>query len=130
MSFLSSLWDVIVMFFWAFVFIAALFALFMVLTDLFRDRELKGWAKALWILALVFLPVLTCLVYIIARGEGMARRSAKQAREAQNVTDEYIRSVANVSVSDEISKAKALLDSGTISESEFSAIKAKLVSQV
>lgn len=130
MDFLGSLWDVIVMFFWAFVFIAALLALFMILTDLFRDRDMKGWAKALWIVALVFLPVITCLVYIIARGEGMARRSAKEAREARNATDDYIRSVATVSVADEISKTKALFDSGAISEDEFSAIKSKLVAQL
>lgn len=127
MSFWESLWNIIVVFFWAFVFVAALFALFMILTDLFRDRELKGWKKAIWIVALIFLPILTALIYIIARGDGMAKRSAKEAREAQNATEQYIRSVATTSPTEEISKAKALLDSGAISADEFNSIKRQIL---
>lgn len=123
MDFWESLGNILMVFFSAFVFIATLFALFMIFSDLFRDHELKGWKKAIWIVALIFFPILTALIYIIARGDGMAKRNVKQARDAQDATDQYIRSVAAVSPSEEIAKAKALLDAGTISADDFNAIK-------
>lgn len=121
----SNFWGFIGWFFWAFVFIAYLFALFAVITDLFRDHELSGWWKALWILFLIFVPFLTTLVYLIARGRGMAERSQRNARQAQSATDDYIRTVAGASPSDEIAKAKALLDAGTISQEEYESLKRK-----
>ncbi|HEU4465141.1 MAG TPA: SHOCT domain-containing protein, partial [Agromyces sp.] len=100
--------------------------LFAIIGDLFRDHQLNGWLKAIWIIFLVFLPFITALVYLIARGDGMARRSAKQAADMQAQTDQYIRQTAGgVSPSDEIAKAKALLDSGTINAQEYEALKAK-----
>ncbi|QTX03413.1 SHOCT domain-containing protein [Agromyces archimandritae] len=124
MSFWQSFWDVIWWFLWAFVFIAYLFALFAVIIDLFRDQKLNGWWKAVWIIFLIFVPFLTVLVYLIARGSGMAERSAKEAGQAQKATDDYIRDVAGSSPSDEIAKAKSLLDAGTITPEEFASIKA------
>lgn len=126
-SFWSNLWDVIWLFFWIFAFIAYLFALFAVIGDLFRDRKLNGWWKALWIIFLVFLPFLTVLVYLIARGRGMAERSQKEVKQAQDATDQYIKQVAGSSPADEIAKAKALLDAGTITQAEYDAIKAKVL---
>lgn len=123
MEFFASIWNVISVFFWAFIFIASLWALMVVITDLFRDRQLNGWWKALWIVFLIFVPVLTTLVYIIARGSGMAERSAKEVQRAQSAADEYIREVASSGPADEITRAKALLDSGTITAAEFETLK-------
>jgi hypothetical protein len=125
MDFWDNFWTTIWWFFWAFAFVAYLYALFIVIADLFRDRQLNGWWKAVWIVFLVFMPFLTVLVYLIARGAGMAERSYKEARAVQESTDAYIRTVAGSSPSEEISKAKVLLDQGAISAGEFEAIKSK-----
>lgn len=125
-DFWSNFWNFVWIFFWSFAFIAYLFALFAIIGDLFRDHELNGWVKAIWIIFLVFMPFLTALAYLIARGDGMARRSAKQASEVQAATDQYIRQTAGAhSPADEIAKAKALLDAGTITPEEFESLKAK-----
>ena len=121
----NDAWNVIWSFFWMFAFIAYLFALFAVVADLFRDHKLNGWWKALWILFLVFVPFLTVLVYLIARGPGMQIRAERSAQQAQDATESYIRTVAHHSPADEITKAKALLDEGTITETEFGMIKAR-----
>ena len=111
----NNFWNIIWLFFWSFAFIAYLFALFAIIGDLFRDHKLNGWWKAVWVIFLIFLPFLTALVYLIARGNGMAERSQKEAKQAQAATDAYIRQTAGAaSPSDEIAKAKALLDAGTI----------------
>jgi len=124
-GFWGSIGDLIWWFLWAFVFITYLFALFAVIGDLFRDHKLNGWGKALWIIALIFLPFLTLLVYLIARGNGMAERGAAQARELRTAQDQYIKSVASSSPAEEIAKAKSLLDSGAITQAEFDHIKTK-----
>ncbi|MFF1877006.1 SHOCT domain-containing protein [Leifsonia sp. NPDC058230] len=121
----DNFWNIIWLFFWSFAFIAYLFALFAIIGDLFRDHKLNGWWKALWILFLIFVPFLTALVYLIARGPGMAERSQKEARQVQQATDTYIRSVATASPADEIAKAKTLLDNGTITPDEFAHLKAR-----
>jgi Phospholipase_D-nuclease N-terminal len=123
MDFWNNFWNIIWLFFWSFAFIAYLFALFAIISDLFRDHKLNGWWKALWIIFLIFVPFLTALVYLIARGPGMAERSQKEARQVQQSTDAYIRQVAAASPSDEIAKAKALLDAGTITPEEFAHLK-------
>lgn len=121
----DSFWDVIVWFFWAFVFVAYLMVLFNIIADIFRDHALNGWLKALWILFLVFVPFLTALVYLIARGRGMAERSAESIHAQQAATDSYIRNVAGGSPSDEIDKAARLYAAGTITAEEFATIKAR-----
>jgi len=127
MSFWESFWDLIWWFLWAFAFIAYLFALFAIIGDLFRDQKLNGWWKAVWVIFLIFVPFITALVYLIARGKGMAERSQKDYQQAQAATDAYIRQTAGTaaSPSDEIAKAKALLDSGSITQQEFDLLKAK-----
>lgn len=124
----SNFWSVIWLFFWSFAFVAYLFALFAIISDLFRDHKLNGWWKAVWIIFLIFVPFLTALVYLIARGPGMAERSQREARQVQTATDQYIRQVAGSSPADEISKAKALLDSGAITPDEFAHLKARALS--
>jgi len=125
MDFWNNFWNIIWFFFWAFAFIAYLFALFAVIGDLFRDHKLSGWWKAVWIICLVFVPFLTVLIYLIARGNGMAVRSQRSAQQAQQAADQYIKTVAGSSPADEIAKAKSLLDSGTITQQEYEALKAR-----
>jgi uncharacterized membrane protein len=125
----SDFWGIVWFFFWSFAFIAYLFALFAIIGDLFRDHKLPGWAKALWIIFLVFVPFLTALVYLIARGRGMAERQNKEVKQAQTAADDYIRTVAGSSPSDEIAKAKSLLDSGTITQDEYNLLKAKALAR-
>ncbi|GAA1773868.1 SHOCT domain-containing protein [Agromyces lapidis] len=125
MFFLNSLWDWFWFLFWAFAYVAYLFALIYIIIDIFRDHSLNGWLKAVWLIFLVFVPFLTALVYLIARGGGMAERSARKQNEYQEYSEEYIRSVSFASPTDEIAKAKALLDAGTITQGEFDALKNK-----
>lgn len=121
-----SFWDVVWFIFISFAFVAYLMVLFSILSDLFRDRETSGWVKAVWIVALIFLPLLTSLIYLIARGSGMAERSWKSAEAMRQQQDAYIREVAGKSSPvDQIAQAQAMLDSGAITQTEFDALKAK-----
>lgn len=124
-GFWGSFWDLVWWFLTFFIFFAYLIALFSIVADLFRDRKLNGFAKAVWILFLIFLPILTALVYLIVRGRGMGERSAAQAQQIREAQDNYIRDVAGSSPADEIAKAKALLDAGTITQSEYEGLKAR-----
>ena len=122
---MDSFWDFFWLLVWTFFFVMYLMVLFQIIGDLFRDRELSGWWKALWVIFLIIFPFLAALIYLIARGKGMAERGAAQAREYKAAQDQYIKSVASASPSEEIAKAKSLLDSGAITQAEFDAIKAK-----
>ena len=94
--------------------------------DLFRDRALSGWWKAVWIICLFIFPFATAIVYLIARGREMAERHAGAMQNAQAATDQYIQSVASRSnPSEQIASAKTLLDSGTINQDEFDKLKQK-----
>ena len=125
-----DLWSWIAWFFWVFVFVAYLMVLFSIIGDIFRDDSLNGWLKAVWIIFLIFLPFITALVYLIARGNRMQKRSIQQARELRAEQDSYIRQTAGSAASpaDDIAKAKSLLDSGAISPAEFDTLKAKALS--
>ncbi|MCW0190665.1 MAG: PLDc N-terminal domain-containing protein [Rhodococcus sp.] len=123
-----SFWESLGWMLWATVFVGYLFALFAIVADLFRDHKLSGWLKAVWIFFLLFLPILTALVYLVARGDGMTERSNKAAREAESAAESYIREVARKSPSEEIATAAALLEAGSISEEEFAALKLKVLS--
>jgi predicted ferric reductase len=110
---------------WTFVFVMYLMILFQIIGDLFRDRDLSGWWKALWVIALIIFPFLTALIYLIARGRGMAERQAGEVRKAQEATDDYIQQVAGRSnPAEQIATAKNLLDQGTITQNEFDQLKA------
>ena len=80
---MDGFWDLFWWFFWIYVWVALLMILFSVVVDIFRDHSLNGWGKALWIVFLVFFPLLAILVYMIARGRGMAQRSGREAAEVQ-----------------------------------------------
>lgn len=121
-----SFWDVVWFIFISFAFVAYLMVMFSIITDLFRDRDTSGWAKAVWIVLLIFFPLITALVYLIARGSGMTERSMRTAEAMKEQQDSYIREVAGqASPVDQVAKAKAMLDAGAISQSEFDALKAK-----
>jgi ABC-type multidrug transport system fused ATPase/permease subunit len=108
-----------------FFFVAYLIIMFQIVVDLFRDHETGGGAKVLWVLGLIFLPVLTAIIYIVARGKGMAQRQQASVQKAKSETDAYIKQVAGVSPAQQIAEAKALLDAGTITQGEFDKLKAK-----
>ena len=110
-----------------FVFAAWILVLFTILSDLFRDHDLSGWAKAFWVLFLIFLPFLASLVYLIARGGGMRERSIKAQEESQKQFDAYVKQAAGSSSADEIAKLAKLRDDGAISAEEFEAQKRKLL---
>lgn len=122
----DSFWD----YFWSmiviFAFIAYLIILFNILADLFwRDHKTSGLVKAVWVIFLIVLPYLTALIYLVARGKGMAERAREQALQAKRETDDYIRQAAGRNPAQEIADAKALLDAGTISEAEYQTLKTK-----
>lgn len=122
---MSTFWDFFWLMVWMFFFITYLIVLFQVIVDLFRDHSLNGWAKAAWVIALIFLPLLTTLIYLIFRGGGMGRRQMEAAYEARSETESYIRSVASTSPAEQIAHANALLKDGAISQAEFDRLKAK-----
>ncbi len=110
-----------------FFFVIWIWILFTIIGDLFRDHEMSGWAKALWILLLVFIPFLGTLIYLIARGGGMRERALKAQAEAKHHMDAYIRQQAHSSPADELQKLNDLKEKGAISAEEFETAKAKLL---
>ncbi len=122
----GSTWDFLWHFLIIFGWIAYLIVLFQILTDLlWRDHKTSGVAKAIWVIFLLVVPWFTALVYLIVRGGDMTRRAREAAAAAQKQTDDYIRQAAGRSPAQEIADAKALLDAGSISQSEFDALKTK-----
>ena len=120
--FLDILWTMIIFFTW----VVWIWIMVVILTDVFRRRDISGWGKAAWVVFLIILPFLGALVYLIAQHDGMAERGAEQAQAQRAQTDEYVRSVAGSGgPAAEIEKAKQLLDSGAITQPEFDALKAK-----
>ncbi len=119
--FLNVLWDILIIFAWIlFIWIAIT-----VFIDIIRRRDLSGWAKAAWLVLVVILPWIGVLIYLIGNHDGMAERSEKQTRAAQAQFYEYVRQAAGkAGPASEIETAKKLLDSGTITQAEFDAIKA------
>jgi len=122
---MSNFWDIILLILSFFVTVAYLLVLFQIVVDLFRDSDLGGGWKAIWIIGLIFVPVLTALFYVIGRGRGMAERQRGVVQKARAETDAYVREVAGSAPADQIARAKALLDSGTITQDEYSRLKAK-----
>ena len=121
-----SFWDFFWLLIWTYIFVAYLMLLFHIFADVFRDRDLGGFAKALWVIFLIVAPFLSVLIYLIARGRGMAERQAGAARQAQAETEQYIKSVASTPNSaDQIASAKVLLDDGTITQVEYDRLKEK-----
>ncbi|MBF6180188.1 SHOCT domain-containing protein [Nocardia otitidiscaviarum] len=124
MSFWEVLWLILV----SFAFIAYLLLLFYIIGDLFRDKETSGWVKAVWIVFLIFLPLITSLIYLIVRGGGMQERSAAEAKQWQAAEQDYIRKTAGTNPAAQIADAKQLLAESAITQQEFEQLKAKALS--
>ena len=123
-----SFWDIVWFIVIFFAFATYLLVLFSIVADLFRDPQVSGGMKALWVVCLVFFTFITAIVYLIVRGRGMNERSTQKYAEARQAQEDYVRSVAgasSTSAPEQIAKAKELLDAGTISADEFAALKAK-----
>ena len=126
-SFGDIFWSVL----WFFFLFIWLMIFFHILTDLFRDHSVPGVTKTLWVLFLVFLPFLAVFIYLLVRGKGMGERAAAQRQQAQQEFAGYVRNVAatgETTPTEQIAKAKELLDAGTIDQSEFDRLKAKALS--
>lgn len=112
-----------------FIFLAWFMCLWWIFADLFRSRDLSGFAKTLWVLFIIVLPLVGMLAYLIARGHGMNDRELESQKEIQRRQAEYIQSVAGSSggssTTEQIASAKSLRDSGAITEQEFDQIKAR-----
>jgi type VI protein secretion system component VasK len=115
---------------WFFLFVAWIYLLIVVVTDIFRSDDLSGWGKALWVLFVVIVPWLGILVYLIARGDKMSARAASDYQRRDEEMRTYVREAAGTSgqsTADELTKLAALRDSGTITADEFEQQKAKLL---
>jgi Short C-terminal domain/Phospholipase_D-nuclease N-terminal len=120
--FLNILWSMIIFFVW----VTWIWMMILILSDVFRRRDLSGWGKAGWTFFLIVLPFLGALIYLIAQSDGMAERREQDVQGQKAQMDDYVRSVAGSGgPAAEIDKAKALLDSGAIDQAEYDAIKAK-----
>jgi hypothetical protein len=120
--FLDVLWTLIIFFVWILWF----WLLFTVFVDIFRRSDLSGWGKAGWLIFCIILPFLGVFVYLISQHEGMTQRNLATAKAQQQQFDQAVReATGSGGAAAEIAKAKELLDSGAISQSEFDALKQK-----
>ena len=118
--FLEVLWTLLVFFLWVSWFVL----LFRIVGDVFRRHDISGGKKTLWLIFVVIVPFIGVFAYLIANADDMAKRQLQDAQAAQSQFDDYVKSVSS-GAAGEIESAKKLLDSGTISQAEFDAIKAK-----
>jgi Phospholipase_D-nuclease N-terminal len=121
--FMSNLSNILSLLISAFVFFAYVMLMSQIVIDLFRDQDLSGGKKALWIIALILLPFITALVYIVTRGKGMAQRYRSAAERSRDEAAAYLREVGGSTSVDQITRAKTLLDQGVINNDEFVALK-------
>jgi hypothetical protein len=122
-----SFGELLLLTFEIFLFVIWIWILFTIITDLFRDHELSGWWKAVWVFFLIFIPVITALIYLIVRGNGMRDRTIKAQADAKKHFDEYVREQAATSPADELHKLNELREKGALSQEEFDQAKAKLL---
>ncbi len=124
MQFGEFLWSLLLIFFMIMYFMI----LFSVVIDLFRNHQMGGFAKALWIIFLIFIPLISLLIYVIVYGKSMAERQQSAVVQAQQDQDAYIKQVAGTSPAEQIAQAQQLLNSGAISQDEFDKLKTKALS--
>lgn len=112
-------------FFALFIYIWLLIAIF---SDLFRSHDIGGWAKAGWVILIIVLPFLGILIYLIARGKGMAERNVKEASEQKQAFDQYVReTAATASPADQLATLAALHDQGKLDDADYAKAKAKVL---
>jgi hypothetical protein len=119
--FLDAMLTMVVFFCWILWF----WLLFTVWADLFRRHDISGWGKTGWLIFTIILPFLGVFVYLISESKGMAERNVQQMQQQKQQMDDYVRETAGTGGAAEIERAKKLLDSGAISQSEFDALKEK-----
>jgi membrane protein required for beta-lactamase induction len=123
-------WNTIGAIFWFMLLVAWFWLLIMIVTDIFRDHTLSGWAKGLWCLFVILLPWLGVLVYLIARGSTMGERAAEDAQRNDQEFRRHVQDAAQPSsVADELAKLADLRDRGVISSADFESAKTKLLDQ-
>ena len=110
---------------WFFLFFIWIWLLIVVFADIFRSRDLGGWAKALWVIFVIVFPYLGVFVYLIARGHKMSEHAAQAAQQQDAAMRQYVQQVAAPSPADELTKLAALRANGTIDEAEYQRLKAK-----
>ena len=123
---LNLFWTMLEFFLW----VIWIWLLIWVFIDIFRSRDLSGWAKALWFLFVLLIPLIGVLVYLIARGGSMHERAAQEAKQEDEETRRYIQQAAAsspASTADQLAKLADLRDRGVISEQEFQREKAKVL---
>jgi len=123
-SFWDFFWDVLLVMAWVIWF----WLLITVFADLFRRHDTSGFAKVAWVVFVIVLPYLGVLVYLLVQHDGMAQRNVKAAEAQQQQFDSYVQSVAKTDPAEQITKAKALLADGTITQAEFDQLKQKALS--
>ena len=122
-----SFGELLLMVFEIFLFVVWIWILFTIITDLFRDHEMSGWLKALWLVVLVFIPYLTALIYLIVYGSDMRERQLRAQAEAKHEAEQYIRAAAHTSPADELHKLHDLVDKGALTQAEYDTAKQKLL---
>ncbi|WP_430868133.1 PLD nuclease N-terminal domain-containing protein [Demequina aurantiaca] len=127
MDFLSDFVNVLLYTLWIFVFVLFIMLVVRILMDIFRDASLGGGGKTLWVIFVIFLPVLGALIYLIARGKGMTERNIADAQAMHTAQVEYTRSLVSegTGAAADIKSAHALLEAGAINQAEFDKLKAK-----
>lgn len=119
---LDVFWTILIFFSW----VVWIWMMVIILSDIFRRTDIGGWAKAAWVIFLIILPFIGVLVYLIAQHKGLQERNEKQAAAAQQQFDDHVRAVAaSEGPAAEIAKADELRKQGTITDTEFEALKAK-----
>ena len=122
------LFDIFWTMLWFFMFVIWIWLLIAIFADIFRS-DISGWGKAAWSIFVIIVPLLGVLIYLIANGDKMQERSARQAAEAQSAQNAYIKSVAETggNTADQLATLASLHDSGALTDEEFAAQKAKLL---
>src|SRR5262252_3322393 len=121
---LNVFWTMFEFFLW----IIWIWILIWIFIDIFRSHDLSGWAKALWFLFVLFIPLIGVLVYLIARGGKMQERAQQDARQQEKDFRAYVQEAASSGTpADQLAKLADLRDKGVISAEEFEREKAKVL---
>ena len=122
-----SFGDLLLLIFEMFLFVVWIWILFTIITDLFRNHDMSGWLKGVWIILLIFIPYITALIYLIVYGSDMRERQLRAQAEAKHQADDYIRAAAQASPADELHKLHELVEKGALTDAEYDRAKEKLL---
>jgi hypothetical protein len=119
--------EILLIVFEMFLFVVWIWILFTIITDLFRNHDMSGLLKGVWIILLIFIPYITALIYLIIYGNDMRERTLRAQAEAKHQADDYIRAAARTSPADELHKLHELVEKGALTQAEYDKAKAKLL---